>query len=51
MNDTQHGLHTLKKDIKSISSYDCAVEQSGPEAHRGNITVISGDSMGVELDR
>ena len=37
--------------IKSVSSYDCAVEQWGPETHRDNKTDISSKSIGVELDK
>ena len=53
VDEAEHAFCAIKKKIvpKSISSYDCAVEQWGPEVHRDNNTGISGKSMCVDLDR
>lgn len=46
-----HSVPYKKIVPKSISGYDCAVEQWGPEVHRDNNTGTSGKSMGVDLDK
>lgn len=52
VDEAQHAFCALKKIVpKTISSYDCAVEQWGPEVHRDKNTGISGKSMGVDLNR